>query len=177
MLYDVAMPKWTEDKGSGYGQTVEYRGRGASRAAKYGAVGVLVRSVTAHSLRTPHTGAMNYEEGVARIPALAGRDVSVLIWTTTPWTIPSNLAVAFHPDFDYGAYEVDGRVLFLATGLADAVAKATGRALGEPILVVKGEMFDKLQKGMTIDLAVEPQINEFNGFTNVELEVKDLQFV
>src|SRR4051794_3790426 len=40
-----------------------------------------------------------------------------------------------------------------------------------------GEMFDKLQKGMTIDLAVEPQLNEFNGFTNVELEVKDLQFV
>ena len=31
----------------------------------------------------------------------AGRDVSVLIWTTTPWTIPSNLAIAFHPDFEY----------------------------------------------------------------------------
>src|SRR5262245_51217380 len=37
VLYDVAMPVWTEDKGSGYGQTVEYRGKGASRAAKYGA--------------------------------------------------------------------------------------------------------------------------------------------
>jgi isoleucyl-tRNA synthetase len=32
-----------------------------------------------------------------RVPALAGRDVSACIWTTTPWTIPSNLAVAFHP--------------------------------------------------------------------------------
>ena len=31
----------------------------------------------------------------ARVPALAGRTVSVLIWTTTPWTIPSNLAIAF----------------------------------------------------------------------------------
>ena len=41
-----------------------------------------------------------------RVPALAGRDVSVLIWTTTPWTIPANLAIAFHPDFDYGAFEV-----------------------------------------------------------------------
>ena len=71
VLYDVAMPAWTEAKGSGYGQTVEYRGRGASRAAKLGAVGVLVRSLTAHSLRSPHTGAMNYEEGVAKIPALA----------------------------------------------------------------------------------------------------------
>ena len=36
-----------------------------------------------------------------RVPALGGRDVSVLIWTTTPWTIPSNLAIAFHPEFDY----------------------------------------------------------------------------
>src|SRR5437762_3310208 len=43
-----------------------------------------------------------------RIPELAGKNVSVLIWTTTPWTIPSNLAVAFHPEFDYAAYEVDG---------------------------------------------------------------------
>ena len=33
----------------------------------------------------------------SRVPALAGRQVSVLIWTTTPWTIPSNLAIAFHP--------------------------------------------------------------------------------
>ena len=43
-------------------------------------------------------------ELAARVPELAGRDVSVLIWTTTPWTIPSNLAIAFHPEFDYGAY-------------------------------------------------------------------------
>jgi single-stranded-DNA-specific exonuclease len=39
-----------------------------------------------------------------------------------------------------------------------------------------GALFEKLKPGMTIDLAVEPQINEFNGFANVELEVKDLQF-
>ncbi len=42
-------------------------------------------------------------------PALAGRTVSVLIWTTTPWTIPSNLAVAFHPGLDYGVYAAGGR--------------------------------------------------------------------
>jgi carboxypeptidase Q len=71
VLYDVAMPKWTEAQGSGYGETVQYRGAGASRAAKLGAVAVLMRSVTAHSLRTPHTGAMNYQDGVAKIPALA----------------------------------------------------------------------------------------------------------
>jgi isoleucyl-tRNA synthetase len=80
----------------------------------------------------------------ARLPALAGRAVSVLIWTTTPWTIPSNLAVAFHPEFDYGAYEFEGRVVILAAGLADTVGKATGKPLGAPLLVVKGEVFDRL---------------------------------
>src|SRR6476659_89909 len=44
----------------------------------------------------------------SRVPALAGRHVSVLTGTTTPWTIPSNLAIAFHPEFDYAAYDVDG---------------------------------------------------------------------
>ena len=80
----------------------------------------------------------------ARIPALAGRDLSVLIWTTTPWTIPSNLAVAFHPEYDYGAYDVEGRVLVLASELAETVGKATGKPLGDPIVVVKGDVFDRL---------------------------------
>ena len=46
-----------------------------------------------------------------RLPALAGRQISVLIWTTTPWTIPSNLGVAFHPEFEYGAYPYSQRRL------------------------------------------------------------------
>jgi isoleucyl-tRNA synthetase len=36
-------------------------------------------------------------------PALAGREVYTIIWTTTPWTIPASMAVAFHPDFEYVA--------------------------------------------------------------------------
>ena len=39
-----------------------------------------------------------------------------------------------------------------------------------------GAIFDKLQTGMIVDLAVEPQLNEFNGRVSVELQVKDLQF-
>ncbi|MCJ8500057.1 isoleucine--tRNA ligase [Desulfatitalea alkaliphila] len=37
------------------------------------------------------------------LPALTGRNVSVVIWTTTPWTLPANLAVALHPEFKYVA--------------------------------------------------------------------------
>ena len=68
VLYDVAMPMYSETNGSGYGDVVMYRGRGAMRAAKHGAVAALVRSVTAHSLRTPHTGAMRYDNAVPKIP-------------------------------------------------------------------------------------------------------------
>ena len=77
-----------------------------------------------------------------RVPALAGREVSALIWTTTPWTIPSNLAIAFHPEFDYSAYEVDGRAVIVAQGLAEAVGTAVGRPLSKPIATMKGEQLE-----------------------------------
>ena len=54
-----------------YGQTVQYRGAGASRAARHGAVAALVRSVTPVSLQTPHTGAMNYAADQPKIPTAA----------------------------------------------------------------------------------------------------------
>src|SRR4051812_5939384 len=47
-------------------------------------------------------------DAAALDPALAGREVYTIIWTTTPWTLPASLAVAFHPDFDYVALEVAG---------------------------------------------------------------------
>src|SRR5437660_861445 len=74
----------------------------------------------------------------SRVPALAGRDVSVLIWTTTPWTIPSNLAIAFHPEFDYAAYDIDGHAVIVAEALADRVGRAVGRAFDKPLARMKG---------------------------------------
>jgi isoleucyl-tRNA synthetase len=74
----------------------------------------------------------------SRFPALAGREVSVLIWTTTPWTIPSNLAVAFHPEFDYAAYDVDGRAVIVAESLAESVGRIVGRAFDRPVARMKG---------------------------------------
>ena len=60
----------------------------------------------------------------------AGRAValpaSFLIWTTTPWTIPSNLAIAVHPDETYAVVEADGRHFVVAEKLAASVAKAAG---------------------------------------------------
>jgi hypothetical protein len=54
-----------------YGATARYRSDGAARAAEHGALAVLVRSVAARSLATPHTGGVAYRPGVPRIPAAA----------------------------------------------------------------------------------------------------------
>jgi isoleucyl-tRNA synthetase len=85
------------------------------------------------------------DELVRRVPALAGRQVSVLIWTTTPWTIPSNLAIAFHPEFDYAAYDVEGRAVIVAEALAAKVAEAVGRTFGAPIARMKGEQLEHIR--------------------------------
>jgi carboxypeptidase Q len=100
VLYDVRMPPFTEDQGSGYDEAVKYRYAGASIAAKQGAVAVLVRSLTAHSLNTPHTGTMGYMPDAPRIPAVAiavedaellgrltasGQPVSVTVRTSGRW--------------------------------------------------------------------------------------------
>ena len=63
-------------------------------------------------------------------PALAGRTVFVLIWTTTPWTLPANLGVAVHPDFEYSAFEHGDQVYVVASELLEAVAAKC--ELGQP---------------------------------------------
>ena len=85
------------------------------------------------------------DEIARRIPELKGRDVSVLIWTTTPWTIPSNLAIAFHPEFDYAAYEVGSRVVIVAEALAGRVADAGGKTFGEPVARFKGALLEHIR--------------------------------
>ncbi len=60
------------------------------------------------------------------LPSLKGRRVSVLIWTTTPWTIPANLAIVFHPAFEYVAVEVGEEALILAKALLEEVMTKLG---------------------------------------------------
>jgi isoleucyl-tRNA synthetase len=78
-------------------------------------------------------------------PALAGRKVFVVIWTTTPWTLPANLGIAVHPDFEYAAFENGGEVFIVASELVDAVSAKCG--LGEPKVVARfpGAKLDRLE--------------------------------
>jgi carboxypeptidase Q len=71
VLFNHPMRPWNQKEGPGYGEAVEYRNKGPSRAAKLGAAAVLVRSVTNRSFRSPHTGNTKFEQGVKPIPAVA----------------------------------------------------------------------------------------------------------
>ncbi len=58
--------------------------------------------------------------------ALAGKKLSTIIWTTTPWTLPASMAVAFHPDEEYVALESGGEVYIVASKLAKDAAEKCG---------------------------------------------------
>jgi isoleucyl-tRNA synthetase len=103
----------------------------------------------------PHTSPSIYvefpladgEEGklAERVPELAGRKVSALIWTTTPWTIPSNLALAFHPEYVYAAYPVGDASVIVAEALARRVSEAIGRSFGAPVARFAGTAMERIR--------------------------------
>jgi isoleucyl-tRNA synthetase len=64
-------------------------------------------------------------------PSLKGKKVWGLIWTTTPWTIPANLAICYHPKFTYAAAEVGDDVYIVAVDLLKATAEACGWVASE----------------------------------------------
>lgn len=60
------------------------------------------------------------------LPVLKGKKVHILIWTTTPWTLPANLAVAFHPEYIYTAVQANGEVYIVARELLEETLKKAG---------------------------------------------------
>ena len=77
--------------------------------------------------------------------ALAGRKVFVLIWTTTPWTLPANLGIAVHPDFEYSAFESGDEVYIVASDLVEAVTAKC--ELGETKVIARfpGSKLDRME--------------------------------
>ncbi|MCR5832463.1 MAG: isoleucine--tRNA ligase [Candidatus Saccharibacteria bacterium] len=65
---------------------------------------------------------------------VAGEDAYFLAWTTTPWTLPANMALAINPKLEYGYFEVDGSTLILALERAKALFEGV-----KPVKAVKGE--------------------------------------
>jgi isoleucyl-tRNA synthetase len=89
-------------------------------------------------------------------PALAGKRVFAVIWTTTPWTLPANLALAVHPQAEYGFFPLEGTddVLVLAKALRPASEvrwRGAGNpagappALGAPLAEASGSQLERLR--------------------------------
>jgi len=93
------------------------------------------------------------EKIAAKAPSLRDKNLYAVIWTTTPWTLPANLGLAFHPDADYGFYPVEGTrdVVILATALLPSVLarwrarSRVERRLGPLLHQAKGATFEGIR--------------------------------
>lgn len=78
------------------------------------------------------------------VPQVSGKDVSIVIWTTTPWTLPANLAIALNPEFEYSAIETaEHGVLILASELAGKCMTLFGIAEYKVIATFAGSLLEK----------------------------------
>jgi isoleucyl-tRNA synthetase len=82
-------------------------------------------------------------EAAAIDPALKGKQVSTIIWTTTPWTLPASMAVAFHPDFDYVALAAGDQVYIVAAELDAAVTAACKLESTKELARFKGSVMER----------------------------------
>jgi isoleucyl-tRNA synthetase len=67
-----------------------------------------------------------------------------IIWTTTPWTLPGNTAVALHPDFEYSLFESNGRKYLVATELLEDFTRQTGVEIDKTLKIYRGSEFEGL---------------------------------
>src|SRR5947209_4967844 len=77
-------------------------------------------------------------------PALRGKKVSTIIWTTTPWTLPASLAVAFHPEEEYVALEHGDDVYIVAQKLAEATTQVTNLTGAREIARFPGRKLERV---------------------------------
>jgi carboxypeptidase Q len=113
----------------GYGRTVTYRTTGASRAARLGAVAMLVRSITPVSLQSPHTGALEYAPGISKIPAAA---VTIEDATLMQRLVDAGNTVVVH-------LEMEARTLPDADS-ANVIGEIPGREKPEEVVVIGGHI-------------------------------------
>lgn len=81
-----------------------------------------------------------------RVPEFQGEEVFMVIWTTTPWTIPANLAIALHPDMEYAAVKTDRYgVLVVATERVEHVMKTIGVSNYRTLTTFRGDKLEGLK--------------------------------
>lgn len=83
-------------------------------------------------------------ESRAKLPEAARENASVVIWTTTPWTLPANLAICLHPDLEYVALNTGAGVLILAAGLLESTLSICGIDRHTIVARFSGRDFERL---------------------------------
>jgi isoleucyl-tRNA synthetase len=78
-----------------------------------------------------------------KVPGIDG-PVHFVIWTTTPWTLPANLAISVHPDYEYGAFKVGDDTLIVASALARATFEASGITDYQKVATFQGKDLEGL---------------------------------
>ncbi|AEF95122.1 Isoleucyl-tRNA synthetase [Desulfotomaculum nigrificans CO-1-SRB] len=72
------------------------------------------------------------------------QDASVVIWTTTPWTLPANVAISVHPEFAYVVATVNGEKVVVARELLESFKQAVGADNAEILAALKGEQLERV---------------------------------
>ena len=110
-----------------------------------------------------HELALGYEDVTDKsiyvtFPLTDGSGRELVVWTTTPWTLPSNVAAAVDPELDYGVYEVGGKKLIVADARAGAI-KLQGKAIAESPRIggVKGQELVGLRYTRPLDVVPDPE--------------------
>ena len=80
-----------------------------------------------------------------KFPALKNKQVFILIWTTTPWTLPANLGIAFHPDYEYSAFEAEGKVYIAAKRLVPVLAEELSLGKTKELVSLLGKEMEGLK--------------------------------
>ena len=83
-----------------------------------------------------------------RFTSIADRNLSILIWTTTPWTLPANLAIAFHPDYAYDLVDLGSEVLIMARERVEEVARTCGLRVAASLGTLPGREIVKLGRAL-----------------------------
>src|SRR5947209_10516342 len=85
------------------------------------------------------------DESVQSLDLPVEKPLYAIIWTTTPWTLPANLAIAVRPDFEYSIVEHDGTNYIIATDLVNAVMQKFGWSDYRVVKAFKGSAFEYLK--------------------------------
>jgi carboxypeptidase Q len=189
VLFNVPFDKQMAEQGFGgnaYGEVIGYRGRGASAAARLGAVASLIRSIGGADYRIPHTGSVRYVEDVPKIPAAAvtAEDADLMAHLVsqgrvrlhlvlTPQTLPD--APSYNVIADLKGTEHPEQVV-IVSGHLDSWDLGTGAiddAAGVAVAMQAAQLIKQLGLHPRRTIRVIAWMNEENGVVGGRTYAKD----